>query len=88
VENPFLNVGNGNLIPRQRVLRVESCARKSIRRFKKEALRTKVLIDVCAGQQARSYIFLDSRHVIVSPLERDRFKDFLERRGQDSIFHW
>jgi len=49
---------------------VEPCRRKCIRKFKEYAVRNKTLIDACAGQHARSYIFLDSRHVVVSPIEK------------------
>lgn len=64
----MINVGFGNLVPAGRVVAVVHPDSSPSRRLRADARDADRLIDATQGRRTRSFIVLDSNHLVLSPV--------------------
>lgn len=71
MDGRMINVGFGNTVVARRILAIVGPHSSPMKKFKDEAKRANMLIDVTEGRRTRSIIILDSNHVILSSVQRE-----------------
>ncbi len=64
----ILNVGKGNVVLTSRILAIVKPNSAPMRRMKREAQKVGKIIDVTEGKPTRSFVILDTGHIVLSPL--------------------
>ena len=67
----MISIGFGNFVNEQRVVAVVSPETAPIKRLIQSAKEEGVLIDVTFGRKTRSVIILDSKQVVICPLQTE-----------------
>ena len=65
----FINIGFGNAVAAQRIISIVSPDSAPLKRLVQESRANGTLIDATYGRRTRSVLIMDSRHVIISPLQ-------------------
>lgn len=69
MDKRLINIGFGNSVVAGRVLVVMNPKSAPAKKLKEEAREQKKLIDVTEGRKTRSFIILDSNHLILSAVQ-------------------
>jgi hypothetical protein len=67
----MINVGFGNSVVASRILAIVKPNSSPMKKLKDEAKNNNMLIDVTEGRRTRSIIILDSKHVVLSSVQRE-----------------
>ncbi|SDI83613.1 extracellular matrix/biofilm biosynthesis regulator RemA family protein [Natribacillus halophilus] len=69
---PYLNIGYGNTVMTDRILRMEETTDASVRRIMRKEQDENRLVDGTAGNKTHTLIFMDSGHVVASAMRKNR----------------
>lgn len=84
MEKKLLNIGFGNMVVADRVVAIISPNSSPMRRLKDEARSERHLLDATQGRRTRSFVVLDSNHIVLSAIQFDtlsqRFEDLKTKK--------
>ena len=69
MDGRMINVGFGNSIVGSRIVAVVNPHSSPMKKLKDEAKRNNRLLDVTEGRRTRSFIILDSNHIVLSSVQ-------------------
>ncbi len=79
MEKKLLNIGFGNMVVADRVVAIISPNSSPMRRLKDDARNERHLLDATQGRRTRSFVVLDSNHIVLSAIQYEtlsqRFED-------------
>ncbi|MCR5814896.1 MAG: DUF370 domain-containing protein [Desulfovibrio sp.] len=70
----LLNIGFGNFLVRARIIAIVTPTSQPMRRLREEAKENGRLIDATQGRKTRSFVLLDSNHLVLSAIQTDTLK--------------
>jgi regulator of extracellular matrix RemA (YlzA/DUF370 family) len=80
----FVDIGNGNLVQSERIVRVVAWPAENRLKRKAHCRGIQQTIDLCEGHQIGSLIYLDSTHVVASPMRKQQILTLM-RNGQGGV---
>lgn len=79
MQKKLLNIGFGNMVVADRVVAIVSPNSSPMRRLKDDARNERHLLDATQGRRTRSFVVLDSNHIVLSAIQFEtlsqRFED-------------
>lgn len=75
--DPMIDVGFGNLVPKNRIVGIVAYDSDPLRRQCAEMEKMHRVIDATRGRKVKSVIFLDSSHVVLSSVARETLAERL-----------
>ncbi|MBR3665198.1 MAG: DUF370 domain-containing protein [Desulfovibrio sp.] len=70
----LLNIGFGNYLVRARIVAIVSPTSQPMRRLREDAKEHGRLLDATQGRKTRSFILLDSHHLVLSAIQSETLK--------------
>jgi regulator of extracellular matrix RemA (YlzA/DUF370 family) len=84
MEKKLLNIGFGNMLVADRIVAIVSPNSSPMKRLKDDARSERHLLDATQGRRTRSFIILDSNHVVLSAIQFEtlsqRFEDLKAKK--------
>ena len=84
----LVNVGFGNMVAAARLIAIVSPDSAPVRRLVQDARETGRAIDATYGRRTRAVVVMDSRHVVLSPLQPETVAGRMDSRdsgeGEDA----
>ena len=84
MEKKLLNIGFGNMVVADRIVAIVSPNSSPMRRLKDDAKNERHLLDATQGRRTRSFIILDSNHIVLSAIQYEtlsqRFEDLKTKK--------
>ena len=68
----LLNIGFGNLVQAEKIIAIVSPDSAPVKRIVQESKDRSMCIDATYGRRTRSVIIMDSDHVVLSAMQRER----------------
>lgn len=79
----FINVGFGNMVAAEKIVAIVSPNSAPIRRVIQDAKDGEKIVDATCGRRARSVIFMESGHVVLSAVQPETISGRL--KGADEV---
>ena len=84
MEKKLLNIGFGNMVVADRIVAIVSPNSSPMRRLKDDAKNERYLLDATQGRRTRSFVIMDSNHVVLSSIQYEtlsqRFEDLKTKK--------
>ena len=79
----LLNIGFGNYLVRARIVAIVTPSSQPMRRLREEAKENGRLIDATQGRKTRSFILLDSNHLVLSAIQTETLRQRFGHEEED-----
>ena len=83
IGDDLLNIGFGNYLVRARIVAIVTTNSQPMRRLREEAKENGRLIDATQGRKTRSFILLDSNHLVLSAIQTETLKQRFGHEEED-----